>query len=123
MNFKNFLLDIASNVSGTVSDAAAVETPWYANILPFFWLIVLGVVFYFFLYRPQKKQEKEARDMRNSVEVGDVISTIGGIVGVVIKIKDDMLLIESGADRTKLQIQKRAIHSVLSKAGEETEEK
>jgi preprotein translocase subunit YajC len=61
--------------------------------------------------------------MRNSVEVGDVISTIGGIVGVVIKIKDDMLLIESGADRTKLQIQKRAIHSVLSKAGEETEEK
>lgn len=119
MNFTNFLLDTASNISGTASDAASVEAPWYMNIVPFLWIIVLGVVFYFFLYRPQKKQEKEAREMRDSIEIGDVISTIGGIVGVVVKIKDDMLLIESGADRTKLQIQKRAIQSVLSKAGEE----
>lgn len=122
MNFTNFLLDTASGVSGAVAETEASGN-WLTSILPFSWLIILGVVFYFFLYRPQKKQEKEVRNMRESVSVGDVISTIGGIVGVVIKIKEDMLLIESGADRTKLQIQKRAIHSVLSKAGEETESK
>lgn len=121
MKFMNFLLDAASDVTNTAAET--VNTPWYANILPFFWIIVLVAVFYFFLYRPQKKQEKEIKDMRDSVEVGDVIETIGGVVGVVVKIKDDMLLIESGADRTKLQIKKRAIQSILSKAGEETEEK
>ena len=117
----NFLLDTASNLTDTTSQP--IEAPWYANVLPFLWIVVLVVVFYLFLYRPQKKQEKEIKEMRDSVEIGDVISTIGGIVGVVVKIKDDMLLIESGADRTKLQIQKRAIQTILSKAGEETEEK
>jgi preprotein translocase subunit YajC len=123
MNFVNFLLEVSSS-SGTSSGAAdAASQPWYASILPFSWLIILGVVFYFFLYRPQKKQEKETKNMRNSIEIGDVITTAGGIVGIVVKIKEDMILIESGADRTKLQIQKWAVHSVLSKAGEETEEK
>ncbi|HBR31538.1 MAG: preprotein translocase subunit YajC [Eubacteriales bacterium] len=84
--------------------------------------LLLGVVFYFFAIRPQKKQEKEIREMRASIEVGDAITTAGGIVGVVVKVKDDMILIETGADRTKLQIQKWAVHSILAKAGEESPE-
>lgn len=84
-------------------------------------LLLLGVVFYFFIYRPQKKQEKETADMRNSIEVGDVIATAGGIVGMVVKIKDDMLLIETGGDRTKIQLQKWAVHSVIEKANEPEE--
>lgn len=86
-------------------------------------MALLGLVFYFFIYRPQKKQEKETADMRSSIEVGDVIVTSGGIVGMVVKIKEDMLLIETGGDRTKIQLQKWAVHSVIEKANEPEEVK
>lgn len=79
-------------------------------------IVVLIAVFYFFLYRPQKKQERETTEMRNSIELGDVISTVGGIIGVVVRIKDDMLLIETGADRTRLQVMKWAVRGVEEKA-------
>ena len=88
------------------------------TILP---MLLLVAVFYFFLYRPQKKQEKEVADMRDSLELGDMIVTNGGIVGMVVKVKDDMLLIETGGNRTKIQIQKWAVHSVLEKAVEPEE--
>lgn len=79
-------------------------------------VVVLGLVFYFFMYRPQKKQEKETKAMLDSIELGDVVSTVGGIVGVVVRIKGDMMLIETGADRTRLQIQKWAVRQVEEKA-------
>lgn len=81
-------------------------------------ILLLVVVFYFFIYRPQKKQEKQTAEMRNSIERGDIIATAGGIVGMVVKIKDDMLLIETGGDRTRIQIQKWAVHTVIEKANE-----
>ena len=68
-----------------------------AQFLPF---VVLIVVFYFFLIRPQRKRDKQERDMRNSIEIGDEISTIGGFIGRVVSIKDDVLVIESSSDRT-----------------------
>ncbi len=86
-------------------------------------MALLAIVFYFFIYRPQKKQEKETASMRNSIELGDVIVTSGGIVGMVVKVKEDMLLIETGGDRTKIQIQKWAVHSVIEKANEPEEVK
>ena len=81
-------------------------------------VMILGLVavFYFFLYRPQKKQERETAEMRDSIELGDVISTVGGIIGVVVRIKDEMLLIETGADRTRLQVMKWAVRGVEEKA-------
>ncbi len=82
-------------------------------------LAMLALVFYFFIYRPQKKQEKEVADMRDSIERGDVIVTAGGIVGMVVKVKDDMILIESSGDRTKIQLQKWAVHSVIERANEQ----
>lgn len=78
----------------------------------------LAVVFYFFIYRPQKKQEKETAEMRNSVEIGDVIVTAGGIVGMVVKVKDEMILIETSGNRSKIQLQKWAVHSIVEKANE-----
>ncbi|MBR4278644.1 MAG: preprotein translocase subunit YajC [Clostridia bacterium] len=81
-------------------------------------LVPLVLVFYFFIYRPQKKQEKETADMRNSIELGDVICPTGGIVAIVVKITADMLLVETSGNRTKIQIQKWAVHSVLEKANE-----
>ncbi len=95
-------------------ESTAQGSIWTA-IIP---MALLGIVFYFFIYRPQKKQEKETADMRNSLDLGDVIVTTGGIVGMVVKIKDDMLLIETAGERTKIQIQKWAIHSVLERANE-----
>jgi preprotein translocase subunit YajC len=72
-------------------------------------IILLFVLFYFLLIRPQKKREKAERDMRDSIQVGDEISTIGGFIGKVVSIKDDTLMIESTADRTKLKIYRWAI--------------
>lgn len=112
-----------SNLLMRAEDAAAAGSA-YSSMITIGSFVLLIVVFYFFAIRPQKKQEKEVRAMRSSLEVGDAITTNGGIVGVVVKVKDDMILIETGADRTKLQIQKWAVHSILAKAGEEaTEEK
>lgn len=95
--------------------APAEQGSMLLTLLP---LALLAIVFYFFLYRPQKKQEKETADMRNSVELGDIIVTAGGIVGMVVKVTEEMLLIETSGNRTKIQIQKWAVQSVLEKANE-----
>ena len=68
-------------------------------------------VFYFILIRPQSKQKKKEEEMRNTLEVGDTIVTIGGIIGRVVSIKDDDIVIETGADRNKVKIKKWAIGS------------
>jgi preprotein translocase subunit YajC len=74
------------------------------------------VVLYFFMIRPQKKQEKAIADMRNNLQVGDEITTIGGIIGKVVSIKDETVMIETGHDRTKIRFLKSAIRSVDVKA-------
>ena len=79
-------------------------------------LALIVVFFYFFLIRPQKKQEKAANDMRNSLEIGDEIVTIGGIVGQVISIKTDTITIVTSKDRTKIRFLKSAIRDVTVKA-------
>ena len=64
-------------------------------------IVVLFVVFYFFMIRPQKRQEREQATMRNNLTVGDEITTIGGIIGKVVSIKEETCVIESAHDRTK----------------------
>ncbi len=75
-------------------------------------IVVMFVVLYFFMIRPQKKQERETAAMRNNLQVGDEITTIGGIIGKVISIKDETVMIETGHDRTKIRILKTAVRSV-----------
>ncbi|MFR7349267.1 preprotein translocase subunit YajC [Peptoniphilus sp.] len=82
-------------------------------ITSFLPLIILMVFFYFFLIKPQKKKEKEIQAMRENVKVGDNIITIGGIVGKVIQVKDDVLVIETSGDKTKYELMKWGINSVL----------
>ena len=79
-------------------------------------LVLLGLVFYFLMWRPQKKQQRENDAMRNSVERGDVITTIGGIVGLVIVVKDNDILLETSGDKTRIQIQKWAVRSIEKKS-------
>jgi preprotein translocase subunit YajC len=79
-------------------------------------LVVMVVVFYFFGIRPQKKQEREQNEMRNALTVGDEITTIGGIIGKVVSIKDETCVIETTHERTKIRILKSAISRVDVKA-------
>ena len=72
----------------------------------------LMVLMYFFMIRPQKKQEKEQAEMRNALVVGDEVTTIGGIIGKVVSIKDETFVLETTKDRTKIRFLRGAIRSV-----------
>lgn len=78
-------------------------------------LVVFFLILYFLTIRPQKKREKQIRDMRDSLNVGDEIITIGGIFGKVIKVKEDMVSIEVGSDKSRFNITKWAVGSVVNK--------
>jgi len=89
------------------------ETPTGANPLSMIIMIVAMIaIFYFLMYRPQKKQEKEAAKMRSELMVGDEITTIGGIIGEIVSIKENTVMIETGKDRTKIRILTTAIRNV-----------
>ena len=79
-------------------------------------LLVVMIAMFFFTSRSNKKQEKQAQDMRDSLQVGDEITTIGGIIGKVVSIKEETCVIESAHDRTKIRILKNAISRVDVKA-------
>ena len=76
-------------------------------------LILLILIMYFLLIRPQKKKEKQINAMRSSIKVGDDVITIGGIYGTVSRVKDDSLIIQVGADKTKLEVTRWAISKVV----------
>lgn len=82
------------------------------------WGIILVFIFlmYFILIRPQRKKDKEVADMRSSLAIGDEIVTIGGICGRIIKVTDDSVVIQGGADKTKFEIKKWAVSTVEKKA-------
>lgn len=77
-------------------------------------LILLIVIMYFLLIRPQKKREKEVNSMRNAIKVGDEVITIGGICGKIVKTKDDTLTIQVGADKVKFEIMRWAVSKVVT---------
>lgn len=72
-------------------------------------LVLMLAVFYFMLIRPENKRKKEAEEMRSAVKVGDKITTIGGICGTVVSIKDDKLVIETSADQVRIELAKWAM--------------
>ncbi len=74
-------------------------------------LVIMVAVFYFMLIRPENKRKKEASAMRDAVKVGDKITTIGGIVGVVVSMKDDKFVIETSADQVRVEFCKWALSS------------
>lgn len=76
--------------------------------------LVFVIIFYFLLIRPQQKREKSLKDMRESLKVGNEVVTIGGIVGKIIKVNEESVTIEIGADKTKLVFEKWGIAKVKS---------
>ncbi len=79
-------------------------------------LLVVMIAMFFFTSRSNKKQEKEAQNMRDSLQVGDEITTIGGIIGKVVSIKEETLVLETSHDRTRIRILKTAVSRVDVKA-------
>ncbi len=80
--------------------------------------VVLIAVFYLFLIRPESKKKKKLQEMRNSLGVGDTITTIGGIVGKIVNVNGELITFETGEDRVRMQVTKWAISSI----GKETEQ-
>ena len=78
------------------------------------WVVVFGV-FYFLLIRPQKKKDKELKEMRENLNVGDKVTTIGGIIAHVAKVEENAVILEIGPNRTKVPFEKWAIGTVQSK--------
>ncbi len=112
--FKLFALaEASSTVSATASDVASngATNGILAFIIQFAPLILVFVIFYFLLIRPQQKKEKETQKMRQSLEVGDEIITVGGIIGRVVVLKEDNVVIETGSDRSKMRIARWAIQA------------
>ncbi len=79
-------------------------------------LVLMLAAMYFLIIRPQKKQEKQVQQMRNELQVGDEITTIGGIIGKVISIKEETVMIETGRDHTRIRILRDAVKTVDVKA-------
>ena len=88
----------------------------FASIGSIVLIVVMLIALYFFMIRPQKKQEKQQNEMRNSLQVGDEITTIGGIIGKVVSIKEETCVIETSRDGTKIRILKSAVSRVDVKA-------
>lgn len=81
----------------------------------FMMLNVFAIVFlllYFIVIRPRRKKEREMEQMRNEIKIGDIITTIGGIVGIVVSVKDDGVTVETGSDKNKIRIKKWAIRDI-----------
>ena len=74
-------------------------------------IVVIFVVFYFLMIRPENKRKKKAQEMRDSIEVGDKIVTIGGMIGKVVHVSGDKLTFETGEDRVRIEVTKWAISS------------
>ena len=115
MNFDLILTRLAEEVT---TDGATTEGGLLANLsglLPLAFPILLLVVMYFLMIRPQQKKQKEEQKMRNNLRVGDELTTIGGIKGRVVAIKDDTITLETSNDRTKIVFEKAAIGTVHTK--------
>ena len=95
-------------------NAEAVPSAGPSLLMSIVSLGLVFLVFYFFLIRPQNKRDKETQKMRQNIEVGNDVVTIGGIIGTVVSIKDDTLVIETSGDRNKLRIQRWAVQQNIT---------
>ncbi len=113
----NKLMNLLADATATAgADAAAAEMSTGAMIIyyavQFLPMILIFVVFYFMLIRPQRKKDKEAKQMLDNLKVGDRICTIGGIYGTIVRIKDQVLTIEVGEQKTQMMIARWAVRNV-----------
>ena len=110
MNFITLAADTANTASGAAQQVSPLSSI-LGMLLP---LALFVVVIYFVMIRPQRKKQKAEDKMRNELQAGDEIITIGGIYGRVVSVKEDSLIIESSMDRSKIQISRSAVAQNLT---------
>jgi len=102
------------DILDTAAASASAETnPWQMAMMLGIWAVVL-VIAYFLFIRPQRVKQKQEEELRNNIEIGDDVTTIGGIVGRIIAVRDDdeTVVVETGSDKTRMRFKKWAISSV-----------
>ena len=106
-----FCLSLAGCVpTGTAADGTATaDTGFFGQYGFLIMMVVIIAIFYFLMIRPEQKRKKKAEEMRNNLSVGDKITTIGGMVGKIVHIGDDLITFETGEDRVRIQVTKWAI--------------
>lgn len=105
------MLTALLETQSTAATAAAGESSWLIAVVQFLPLLLIIVAMYFILIRPQRKREKESQKMRNNLQVGDEVTTSGGIVGRVVSLREDTVVVETGSDRSKIRVKRWAIQS------------
>lgn len=89
------------------------------DVMTIVMLVAMIAIFYFLLIRPENKKKKAVSEMRASLKVGDVITTIGGIVGTICAVKEETIVIETGADRVRVEFTKWAVSSKGTQADQD----
>ena len=112
----------ASTGEGTGDGEASASTGGMSGVTMIIYVVIIIAVFYFFMIRPEKKKRKKAEEMRNTLSIGDSITTIGGMVGKIVNVSDEFITFETGEDRVRIKIAKWGISST-GKAAEEPDTK
>jgi len=102
----------------TAADGSTTGGDSSSSLMGFLPLILIIVVFYFILIRPQNKKNKQVKEMRDAIKRGDWVTTIGGMKGRIVRVKDDLITIEVGADKVKLEFMRWGISKVDESAPE-----
>lgn len=100
-----------SDLFGSTTSAASTEGTANGSPMSLILMVGLFALMYFIMIRPQKKKQKEEQQMRDTIQIGDEITTIGGIMGRVVTVKEDSIVLETGADRVKMKFQRWAIQT------------
>ncbi|MDR0947204.1 MAG: preprotein translocase subunit YajC [Ruminococcus sp.] len=121
MNILN-LYTMVATANAAAEGAPAEGTAGVSMVWSLIMLGLMLVVFYFMLIRPQKKKEKEAKRLRDNLQIGDEVTTIGGITGIIVRKQEDTIVIETGGDRSKIRVKLWAIaeNATVHDAVEET---
>ena len=104
--------------AGAAGAEGAAASPWTSIIM----VALIFVLFYFLMIRPENKRKKKAQDMRDKLEVGDKIVTIGGMVGKIVHVNDERVTFETGEDRVRIEVAKWAISTNEGKGANKEKE-
>ena len=104
--------------SWIVLTAADASGAGFGGMMSIIWMVVLLIAFYFILIHPQRKKEKKDAEMRKNISLGDEVIAAGGIVGIVCKLEDNTLVIETGGDRSRIRIARWSVAQNLTAEAE-----
>lgn len=102
----NVMLAASAGTGEAMPPEAAAPSLLFSLIIT---IVPFVLIFYFMILRPQKKKEKEAKQLRDNLQIGDEVTTIGGITGIVVRKTEDTVVIETGGDRSKIRVKLWAI--------------